>query len=77
MSFAPEVIADNSGKFCGNSLRFATREEAEANVSDLASRWFAVRETRVVESQDTVNYSYKDGKLEPVPVPELQEDAAD
>jgi hypothetical protein len=32
MSFKPEVIADSSGKFCGNALRFATREEAEANV---------------------------------------------
>ena len=29
-------------------LRFATREEAEANVQDLMMRWFAVRETRVV-----------------------------
>ena len=66
MSYAPEVIADNSGKFCGNALRFATREEAEANVSDLASRWFAVRETRVVESPDPVNYSYVNGKLEMV-----------
>jgi hypothetical protein len=26
MSFAPEVIADNSGKFVGNALRFATRK---------------------------------------------------
>jgi hypothetical protein len=24
MSYAPEVIADNGGKFCGNALRFAT-----------------------------------------------------
>jgi hypothetical protein len=26
-------------------------------------RWFAVRETRVVESADPVNYSYVDGVL--------------
>ena len=32
MSFKPEVIADSSGQWCGNALRFATREEAEANV---------------------------------------------
>jgi hypothetical protein len=63
MSFAPEVIADNSGKWSGNALRFATREEAEANVRDLAFRWFAVRETRVVESADPVNYSYVEGVL--------------
>jgi len=34
MSWKPEVIADSSGKWCGNALRFATREEAEANVRD-------------------------------------------
>jgi len=45
MSFKPEVIADTSGKWCGNALRFATREEAETNVRNLMMRWFAVRET--------------------------------
>src|SRR5712692_783911 len=64
MSFKPEVIADTSGKWCGNALRFATREEAEANVRDLMMRWFAVRETRIVESDDPVNYRYVDGRLE-------------
>jgi hypothetical protein len=64
MSFKPEVIADSSGKWCGNALRFATPEEAEANVRDLMMRWFAVRETRVVESDDPVNYRYVDGLLE-------------
>jgi hypothetical protein len=63
MSFKPEVIADSSGKFYGNALRFATREEAEANVRDLMMRWFAVHKTRVVESDDPVNYRYVDGKL--------------
>ena len=63
MSFKPEVIADSSGKFCGNGLAFATREEAEANVRDLASRWFLVRETRVVESDEPVNYRWVDGRL--------------
>jgi hypothetical protein len=64
MSFKPEVTADTSNKWCGNTLRFATREEAEANVRDLMKRWFAVRETRVVESEDPVNYRYVDGRLE-------------
>ena len=63
MSFKPEVIADSSGQWCGNALRFATREEAEANVQDLMMRWFAVRETRVVKSDDPVNYWYVDHKL--------------
>ena len=63
MSFKPEVIADSSVKFCGNDLRFATREEAEANVRDLAARWYLVTQTRVVESDDPVNYRYVDGNL--------------
>ena len=63
MSFKPEVIADGSGQWCGNTLRFATREEAETNVQDLMMRWFAVRETRVVASDDPVNYRYVDHQL--------------
>lgn len=52
MSFAPEVQTGIDPKWYGNNLRFATREEAEANVHDLMMRWLAVRETRVVESPD-------------------------
>jgi hypothetical protein len=52
-SWAPEVIADSSGKWCGNALRFATKEEeAEANVFNLSLRWILVRET---EYQSTMN----------------------
>ena len=32
-SYAPEVVADSTGKFYGNALRFATREEAEAEAA--------------------------------------------
>lgn len=63
MSYAPEVIADATGKWIGNKLRFATREEAEANVQNLALRWMLVRQTRVVESSDPVNYRWVDGRL--------------
>jgi hypothetical protein len=62
-SWKPEVIADSSGEWCGNALRFATKQEAEDNVRDLASRWILVRETRVVESDEPVNYSYHNRKL--------------
>ena len=58
MSYKAEVIADSSGEWTSNALRFATREEAEAYVFDLAMRWTLVRETRVVESSDPVNHSY-------------------
>jgi hypothetical protein len=63
VSYKPEVVADNAGHWCGNSLRFATREEAEANVHALAMRWFLVRDTRVVESDEPPNAQWVEGKL--------------
>jgi len=66
MSWKPEVIADSSGKWVPNALRFATKEEAEANVRALMWNWTSVTDTRVVESPDPVNYKWVDGKLEPV-----------
>lgn len=66
MSYAVEVIADRSDKFCGNAVRFATREEAEISARDLANRWLLVTEWRVVESTDPVNYAIKDGQMTPV-----------
>lgn len=62
-SWKPEVQTDSTGNWYGNSLRFATVAEARANVRDLADRWFAVRETRVTESDDPVCHTYIDGKL--------------
>jgi hypothetical protein len=52
-----EVIADNTGTWVGNALRFTTPAEAEVYAADLAGRWTSVRETRVVESADPVNYA--------------------
>ena len=66
VSWKPEVIADSSGKWYGNGLRFATRGEAETQVRELSYRWLAVRDTRVVECDDLVNYRIVDGKMEPV-----------
>jgi len=53
-----EVIADNSGKWVSNALRFATQAQAEEYAIDLSCRWTLVRETRVVESDDEVNNPY-------------------
>ena len=57
-SFKGEVIADNSGKWCSNAARFATHEEANEAVKELESRWVSVRETRVVESDEEVNFYF-------------------
>lgn len=56
MSYKTEVIADWSGEWVPNALRFPTKEMAEKYGSDLSMRWTAVREWRVVESEDPVMY---------------------
>ena len=48
--FKVEVVADSSGKWVGNSLRFDTVEAAVAYAQDLYSRWTAVREWQVVDA---------------------------
>lgn len=47
--FACEVIADNSGEWCGNALTFPTIDAAVAYADDLFHRWTAVRTWRVVQ----------------------------
>ena len=49
---------------CG--LRFAPKEEAEAYALDLSLHYTMVRDTRAVEVDDPVNYTYHDHQLRPV-----------
>jgi hypothetical protein len=56
VSYKPEVTTNNGIEWSGNALRFATEEEAALYVRDLMMRWFSVTDTRVVESEDPVNY---------------------
>ena len=62
MSWRPMVIADSTGKWLGDALRFGTEAEAEAYVADLADRWGAVRETRAVEVDEPVTDLWTDGR---------------
>lgn len=62
-SYAPQVIADSSGQWTGNALRFPTQEEAQGNVRDLEMRWMSVREIRVVESEDPPAHRWVAGRL--------------
>lgn len=48
-----EVIADSSGEWSGNALTFDNKADAEAYVQDLATRWTAVRDWRVVEVEES------------------------
>ena len=52
--FKVEVVADNSGKYAGNGLRFAHVAEAETYAIDLMSRWMLVRTWRVVDEEGKV-----------------------
>ena len=64
MNYKPEVFV--SGKWSQNALVFATREEAEASAHDLMDRWFAVSDSRAVESDKPVNYVYTNHELKPL-----------
>lgn len=68
MSWKPEVKVTGEAEtdWNGNALRFATKEEAEAYVRDLMMRWLLVTDTRVVESDDRINYRWVDGRLHQV-----------
>ena len=66
MSYKVEVLAVGEKNYTSNGLRFATDEEAQKYGADLSWRWFAVKDWRVVESPDPVNYTFKDGKLEQI-----------
>jgi hypothetical protein len=59
-SWRPEVIADSSGKWCANALRFATEREALASAAELAGRWLAVRDWRAAPSADPVTHRIAD-----------------
>jgi len=55
-SWKPEVVADDTGKWYDNGLRFRTEDEAYRSASDLAGRWTLVRKWRATPSDDDPNY---------------------
>jgi hypothetical protein len=52
--FEVEVVADNSGKFCGVALKFETIENAIDYALDLSSRWPAVQQYRVIDENGCI-----------------------
>ncbi len=56
-SYKAEVIADNSGTWASNGLRFASKGEAEAYGRNLSSRWLAVRDMRATETDEPVTHT--------------------
>jgi hypothetical protein len=59
MSWISQVqVVSDGDKWVGNQISFATKEEAEGYVKDLASRWFSVTNTRAIESDKEVTYMW-------------------
>ena len=65
-SFKAEVLTD--GGWSSNALRFATKEEAEASGRELLSRWWVPIDSRAAESEDPVNYKFKNGTNVPLDI---------
>ena len=63
ISWKPEVVADSSGKWCDNALRFKTEDEAYQSASALAGRWSLVTNWRATPSDDAPNYKIEDGVM--------------
>jgi len=57
MSFAAYVIFPSGGK-ATNTLRFATRDEANSYGFDLLCRWTAPEDYEIREMEDAVNYTW-------------------
>lgn len=51
-SWKAEVIADDSGNWASNALRFRTKEACERYGRDLMWRWLLVRDVRATECDD-------------------------
>jgi len=60
MSWKPEVYVQ--GSWSQNGLVFKTKEEAEQSARELMGRWMLVEDTRAVEVDKPVNYSFVDGR---------------
>jgi hypothetical protein len=63
VSYAAEVIADDTGRWTGNQMRFPTEVEAMAYATALSWRWIAVREWRAVPSTDPVTHAIINGQV--------------
>lgn len=55
MSYKVEVRTAGDNGYCGNGLRFKEKTAAEDYAIHLSMRWLAVRDFRVVESEDRPN----------------------
>jgi len=62
MGFKLGVKTEGDTNWVSNALCFATEKEAEEYGKDLFSRWMAMKETKVLPSDEPINYQFVDGK---------------
>jgi hypothetical protein len=58
MSYKAEVQADSTGTWSSNSLRFATKAEADGYAADLEWRWTSVRNWRVTKCTEPATHRW-------------------
>ena len=75
MSYKVEVIADSSGQWSSNAHRFEHVEDAKKAGSDLNSRWMAVKEWRVVPSDEPPSHYWDPERYRAVALPADEPDA--
>jgi hypothetical protein len=61
VSWKSEVITEGNAIWKTSPLRFASEAEAKLYVASLSLLWKTVRQTRVVESSDPINFAFGEG----------------
>jgi len=67
MSYKLGVKTPGDTEFVTNGLCFETEREAKDYGVDLFSRWSVVKETKVLTSDEPINYRFINGQAERIP----------
>ena len=62
-SYKAEVIADSTGTWNSNALRFPTERQALDYAENLSWRWMLVREWRATPSDDPPTHTFDAGRV--------------
>lgn len=66
-SYRVQVVADSSGEWVGNAMRYRSHDEADNAGKDLLCRWLLAQRYRVVPSDDQPNTDGKGNYVRPEP----------
>jgi hypothetical protein len=71
MSYKALIKVYNDPKFYANAITLATEAEAEQSGLHKFTTWTMAEEYKVVESDETPNYTFVDGQLTSLEVPSV------